>query len=41
MEEMLIGIRATLTDHARWSVATREREAASEQALLARARELS
>jgi hypothetical protein len=41
MEEMLTGITATLTDHERWSLAAREREAASEQALLARARELT
>ena len=41
MEEMLVGIRATLTDHESWSVAAREREAAAERALLARARELS
>ena len=41
MEEMLTGLTATLTDHERWSLAAREREAASEEALLARARELS
>ena len=41
MEEMLVGIRATLTDRDSWSVAAREREAAAEQTLLARARELS
>jgi len=41
MEEMLVGIRAALTDRESWSVAAREREAAAEQTLLARARELS
>ena len=41
MEEMLAGTRATLADHESWSVAAREREAAAERALLARARELS
>ena len=41
MEEMLLGIRATLTDRERWSAAAHEREAAAERALLARARELS
>ena len=41
MDEMLVGIRATLTDRESWSVAAREREAAAEQTLLARARELS
>ena len=41
MEEMLVGIRATLSDHESWSVAARERAAAAERALLARARELS
>jgi argininosuccinate lyase len=41
MEEMLTAIRARLSDHEAWSVAEREREAASERALVARARELS
>jgi hypothetical protein len=41
MEEMLVGIRASLTDRESWSAAAREREAAAERALLARARELS
>jgi argininosuccinate lyase len=41
MEEMLTGLAAALEDHQRWSLAAREREAASEVALLARARELS
>ncbi len=41
MEEMLLGIRATLTDHESWSEAAYEREAAAERALLARARDLS
>ena len=41
MEEMLEGIRATLTEHERWSEAARERESAAETALLARARELA
>jgi argininosuccinate lyase len=41
MGEMLAGIGAALTDHEGWSVAARERGAAAEQALLARARELS
>ena len=41
LEEMLVGIRATLTDGESWSVAARGREAAAERALLARARELS
>ena len=41
MDEMLVGIRATLTDRESWSVAAREREAAAERTLLARARELS
>jgi argininosuccinate lyase len=41
MEEMLLGIRATLTDHESWSEAAGEREAAAERALLARARDLS
>ena len=41
MEEMLSGTRAMLADHERWSVAAREREAAAERTLLARAHELS
>jgi argininosuccinate lyase len=41
MEEMLLGIRATLTNHESWSEAAGEREAAAERALLARARDLS
>jgi hypothetical protein len=41
MEEMLAGIGTTLTDHESWSMAARERGAAAERALLARARELS
>lgn len=41
MEEMLLGIRATLTGHESWSEAAGEREAAAERALLARARDLS
>jgi argininosuccinate lyase len=41
MEEMLVGIRASVTDHETWSAAAREREADAERALLARARELS
>ncbi len=41
MEEMLVGIRTSLRDHESWSAAAREREVASERALLARARELS
>ena len=41
MEEMLVGIRASLTDHESWSAAARERQAAAERALLSRARELS
>jgi len=41
MEEMLLGIRATLTDHESWSEAAGERAAAAERALLARARDLS
>ena len=41
MGEMLTGLTATLTDQERWNLAAREREAASEEALLARARELS
>ncbi|HET9243261.1 MAG TPA: lyase family protein [Gaiella sp.] len=41
MEEMLAGIRATLTAHESWSADAREREAAAEVALLARARALS
>ncbi len=41
MEQMLAGISPALAGHMRWSAAARERAAASEQALLARARELS
>jgi argininosuccinate lyase len=41
MEEMLAGLRATLTDHESWSAAAREVAAAAERALLARARALS
>ncbi|HEY7178962.1 MAG TPA: lyase family protein [Gaiella sp.] len=41
MEEMLEGIRATLTEHERWSRAAGERESAAETALLERARELA
>ena len=41
MEEMLVGIGASVTDHETWSAAAREREADAERALLARARELS
>jgi argininosuccinate lyase len=41
MEEMLAGIRATLTTHESWSVAAREHEASAEAALLARAHDLS
>ena len=41
MEEMLVGIRASLTDHESWSAAAGERQAAAERALLSRARELS
>lgn len=41
MAAMLDGIRATLTDHESWSVSAREREAAADGALLARARALS
>jgi len=41
MEEMLAGIRASLTDHESWSAAAGERQAAAERALLSRARELS
>jgi argininosuccinate lyase len=41
MEEMLVGIRATLTGHENWSAGAREHEAAAEQALLARAHELT
>jgi argininosuccinate lyase len=41
MEERLVGIRASVTDHETWSAAAREREADAERALLARARELS
>ena len=41
MEELLAGIGETLAEHARWSEAAREREAAAEAALLARARELA
>ena len=41
MEQMLAGISPALADQMRWSAAARERAGASEQALLARARELS
>jgi argininosuccinate lyase len=41
MQEMLLGIRATLTEHESWSAAAHEREAAAEGTLLARARDLS
>ena len=41
MGKMLDGIRATLTEHARWSRSAREQESAAETALLTRARELS
>jgi argininosuccinate lyase len=40
MDEMLLGIRTTLTDHESWSVAAHEHEAAAERALLDRARDL-
>jgi hypothetical protein len=40
MDEMLLGIRTTLTDHESWSVAAHESEAAAERALLDRARDL-
>jgi hypothetical protein len=41
MEEMLAGMRASLADHESWSTTARERQAAAERALLARARDLS
>jgi hypothetical protein len=41
MEAMLAGLDDTLTANASWSEAAREREAAAEAALLARARELA
>ena len=41
MDEMLDGIETALVEHERWSREAREREAAGETALLARARELS
>ena len=41
MAEMLDGIDTTLAAHASWSETAREREAAAETALLARARELT
>ncbi|MFL5927671.1 MAG: lyase family protein [Gaiellaceae bacterium] len=41
MAEMLDGIDATLAAHRKWSDEAREREAAAETALLARARELA
>jgi hypothetical protein len=41
MDEMLEGIAATLTAHESWSRAAREHESAADEALLARARELS
>ena len=41
MGEMLAGIESTLSDHESWSAAERDREIRAEQALLARARELS
>ena len=41
MAEMLAGLDASLAEHDRWSEAAREREAAAEAALLARARALS
>ena len=41
MDAMLDGIDATLAAHESWSTAAREREAAAEAALLARARELA
>jgi argininosuccinate lyase len=41
MAEMLAGIDASLAEHDRWSAAAREREAAAEAALLARARALA
>jgi len=40
VEEMLDGLSATLAEHERWGETAREREAAAETALLARAREL-
>ena len=41
MEEMLEGIRATLSERERWTEMARERESAAEAALLTRARELA
>jgi argininosuccinate lyase len=41
MDDMLAGIDETLSAHASWSTAARERESAAETALLARARELA
>ena len=41
MAEMLDGMDASLAAHESWSEAAREREAAAETALLARARELA
>jgi argininosuccinate lyase len=41
MAEMLDGIQATVAEHEGWSETAREREAAAEAALLARARELA
>jgi hypothetical protein len=41
MAEMLDGIDATLVAQESWSETAREREAAAEAALLARARELA
>jgi argininosuccinate lyase len=40
MEEMLGGLRASLSEHEGWSLTAHEREAAAEAALLARAHEL-
>jgi hypothetical protein len=41
MEEMLVGVRASLTDLESWSAVAHERQAAAERALLDRARDLS
>jgi argininosuccinate lyase len=41
MDEMLEGLRATLTAHESWSQTARERESAAETALIARARDLT
>jgi hypothetical protein len=40
MGELLDALRSALLEHEGWSEASREREAAAETALLARAREL-